>query len=130
MDVPAIAQRVFDFIEAHYADKISLADVAKELHYSPSHLTSRIRRETGFPVTAWIIERRLRAARERLLTTDESVTAVAIAVGFRDVSYFVRRFARASGTTPSQWRTRSTVQPEPYWTCPTCGTPRFLKAAC
>jgi AraC family transcriptional activator of pobA len=127
-----VVQRVVDFIEANYADGISLSDVARALNYSPSHLTSLVRKCTGRPVTAWIIERRILAARERLLATNEPVAMVAEAVGFRDVGYFARRFTRANGATPSQWRTRNIPQreesPSPL-TCPTCGTYRVFAAA-
>jgi AraC family transcriptional regulator, transcriptional activator of pobA len=125
-----VLQRVRAFIDDHYADGISLVDVARALNYAPAHLTSVVRRETGRPVTAWIIERRMAAARERLLATDETVAAVAEAVGFRDVGYFARRFARANGATPSRWRARYFVHHEAFPACPTCGTRRFLEAAC
>ncbi len=125
----AVARRVIAYIEDNYADGISLADVAQALNYSPSHLTSLVRKETGRPVTAWIIERRLREARERLLATDDPVAAVAEAVGFRDVHYFSRRFARSSGTSPSGWRARFLERRQAVQTCPTCGTCLFNQAA-
>jgi AraC family transcriptional regulator, transcriptional activator of pobA len=100
-----VVQRVQEVIEREYADGISLAHVARALHYSPAHLTYVVRRETGRPITAWIIERRLEAAKERLLTTDDTIAAVAKSVGFNDVAYFMRQFARANGTTPKRWRT-------------------------
>jgi AraC family transcriptional activator of pobA len=99
-----LVQRVKDYIEQNYANGISLAHVARALHYSPAHLTSVVRKKTGRPITAWIIERRISAARERLLTTDEKVAAVAEAVGFNDTTYFARQFARANGATPARWR--------------------------
>jgi AraC-like DNA-binding protein len=117
-------QQAIEFINENYADGISLSDVAYALNYSPNHLTALVRRKTGRPVTAWIIERRMLAARERLLETDEPVAVVAEAVGFRDVSYFTRRFARANGTPPGQWRTRALVQRAAFQVCPTCGAHR------
>jgi AraC-like DNA-binding protein len=123
-----VAQRVIAYIESNYADGISLADVARALNYSPSHLTSLVRKETGRPVTAWIIERRLREARERLLSTNEPVSAVAEAVGFRDLTYFTRQFARSNGATPTRWRARYVEKREAVTTCPTCGTCRFAEA--
>jgi AraC family transcriptional activator of pobA len=125
----ALVQRVIEYIEENYADGISLADVARALSYSPSHLTSLVRRETGLPVTSWIIERRLRAARERLLETDEPVAAVAEAVGFGDAHYFARQFARSNGTTPTRWRTQFLAQREAVPKCPTCGMWRFSECA-
>lgn len=125
----SVVQRVSDYIEQNYADGISLAHVARALNYSPAHLTYVVRKKTGRPVTAWIIERRLRAARERLLSTDEKVAAVAEAVGFKDPAYFARQFARASGTTPARWRARYLVQYENLPTCPTCGRRCSLETA-
>lgn len=124
-----IVERAIEFIEENYAAGISLAQVAETLNYSPSHLTSLVRRETGRPVTARIIERRILAARERLVETDEPIAAVAEAVGFRDVSYFARQFARANGMTPTQWRTHFVARRATLPRCPTCGTHRFFKAA-
>lgn len=124
---PDVVQRALDFIENHYSEGISLSDVARALDYSPSHLTSVVRKYTGRAVTAWIIERRILAARERLLATNEPVATVAEAVGFRDIGYFARRFARAQGTTPAQWRARYGARPAPSLTssrCPTCGNDR------
>jgi AraC-like DNA-binding protein len=121
----AVVEQAIEFIDENYADGISLADVACALNYSPNHLTALVRRRTGRPVTAWIIERRMLAARERLLQTNEPVAVVAEAVGFRDVSYFTRRFARANGTPPGQWRTRALQQHEGLPVCPTCGVRRI-----
>ncbi len=107
LTIGPVVRQVQQYIEDHYSEGISLAHVAAALHYSASHLTYLVRRETGRPVTAWIIERRLSAAKERLLTSDETVTAIAESVGFRDVTYFARQFARANGATPARWRMRS-----------------------
>lgn len=125
----AVVSRVRDFIERHYAEGISLAQVAQAMHYSPAHLTYVVRKHTGRPVTAWIIQRRLMAARERLLKTAETVTAVAEAVGFRDAAYFTRQFSRAHGETPTRWRLHYLARPDVRQTCPTCGTDHFFEAA-
>jgi AraC-like DNA-binding protein len=55
-------------------------------------------------VQAWIAERRLAEARRLLAQTDEPVEAVGRRSGFRDASYFSRRFRRAHGVTPAAWR--------------------------
>ena len=119
-------QQVKKFIEEHYTDRISLAHVAQALHYSPAHLTHVIRKATGRPVNAWIIERRLMAARERLLETDDSIVAVSEAVGFGNAAYFVRQFARANGLTPARWRQRYVVRKDSFSTCPACGARHFF----
>ena len=127
-DRSTLVRRVRDFIEDNYAKGISLAHVARALNYSAAHLTFVVRKETGRPVTAWIIHRRLMAARERLLTTTETLSAIAGAVGFGDAAYFARQFARAHGTTPARWKARYVVHRDSLPACPTCGTRHFFEA--
>jgi AraC-like DNA-binding protein len=124
-----IVAHVRSFIDDHYAECIGAADIARALHYSPSHLTAVIRRLTGRPVGAWIIARRMAAARERLLRTDESVSSVAASVGFRDVAYFVRRFSRTHGITPGRWRKAYFAEHDHSDLCPTYGGQGFLRAS-
>jgi AraC-like DNA-binding protein len=102
-DEPLLAE-VFDFIERHYQDRISLRDVSSAVNMSSGHLTTVVRRKTGRPVQEWITERRMAQARRLLAETDLTVTDVARRVGYTDPVYFVRSFRRAHGTTPLRWR--------------------------
>ena len=102
-DEPLLAE-VFDFIEHHYQDRISLRDVSSAVNMSSGHLTTVVRRKTGRPVQEWITERRMAQARRLLAETDLTVTDVARRVGYTDPVYFVRSFRRAHGTTPLRWR--------------------------
>jgi AraC-like DNA-binding protein len=95
---------VFDVIERRFADRLSLSDVARNVGRSPAYLTSVVRRETGLTVQAWIIERRMAEARQRLLTSDEAVVVVAERAGYGDPTLFIRHFKRAHGMTPKEWR--------------------------
>ncbi|MDD9370699.1 MAG: AraC family transcriptional regulator [Acidimicrobiales bacterium] len=92
---------VFDFIEQHYDEPISLKEVARAVSLSPGHLTTVVSTRTGRPVQKWITERRMAAARRLLTETDLAVEQVGRAVGYRDAGYFGRAFRRAHHTTPS-----------------------------
>lgn len=102
-DEPVLAD-VFGFIEAHYRERISLADVARAVGLSPGHLTTVVRRKTGRPVQEWIVERRMVEARRLLVETDLAVEQVGRAIGYADPGYFARQFKRAHATTPRGWR--------------------------
>ena len=95
---------VFDYIEEHYHEPISLREVAAAVNFSPSHLTTLVRRKTGRPVQEWITVRRMAQARRLLVETDLSIPQLASRIGYRDPAYFVRTFRRAHGTTPARWR--------------------------
>ncbi len=103
-EMPPLVGEAFDFIEQRYAEPISLAEVARAVGRSASHLTSVIRQHTGMTVLEWIVERRLAEARRRLRETDEDVAIVAERVGFSDATYFIRLFRRAHHLTPREWR--------------------------
>lgn len=102
-DEPLLAA-VFDVIEARYAELLSLRDVAAAVSLTPGHLTTTVARRTGRTVQQWITERRMTEARRLLTGTDLTVAATAVRCGYRDAGYFIRRFKRDHGVTPTQWR--------------------------
>lgn len=110
VDEPVLAA-VFDVIEARYPQPLSLADVAAAVGLSGGHLTTVVRRRTGRTVQQWIAERRMQEARRLLADTDLPVAAVARRAGYPDASYFIRRFARAHGSTPLPWRRAARSRP-------------------
>jgi AraC-like DNA-binding protein len=105
--VSPLLGEVFDVIEARFADRVSLTDVARAVGRSPAHLTTVVREQTGMTVQQWIIERRMAEARQRLMVSDENVNVLAERVGYRDPTLFIRHFKRAHGVTPRRWRNGS-----------------------
>jgi len=107
-----LVESVYCFVENNYSAPISLRDVADAVGYSASHLTDTFRRCTGTPVTAWIIERRIRAAATLLREAGTDVVTACESAGFRDLGYFTRQFVRHVGMTPARYR-RAMLAAEP-----------------
>jgi AraC-like DNA-binding protein len=101
-----LVRRALDIIERRYAEYIGPAEIARELGRHPAYLTNLVRETTGKSLGTWLIERRLAAARVLLCNTDDSVGAIAAAVGYVDVSHFARYFTRHYGVPPARWRRR------------------------
>jgi len=99
-----LVESVYRFVENNYSAPISLRDVADAVGYSAAHLTDTFRRCTGTPVTAWIIERRIRAAATLLRDAGTDVVTACESAGFRDLGYFTRQFVRHVGMTPARYR--------------------------
>ncbi len=99
-----LVEEVFAVVDARYAERISLREVARAVGRSPSHVTSVVRQQTGLTVLEWITERRLDEARRRLRDSDEDVAIIADRVGFGSVNHFLRQFRRAHGLSPGAWR--------------------------
>jgi AraC-like DNA-binding protein len=93
-----------DFLEAHYAENVSLHDLARVAGLSPYHLVRVFRRATGLPPHAYLLQARVARAKA-LLARDWPPVRVAHATGFADQSHFTRGFARIVGVTPGRYQT-------------------------
>jgi len=95
---------IFAFIEVNYHQPISLNDVAKAFNYTPSYLTSLVRRLTGKTLYQWIVQRRMFQARCLLLSTELPVCKIAEAVGYPDTGHFVKHFRQIHKKPPKCWK--------------------------
>ncbi len=93
------------FIETSYAEPCSLDQLAQSVNLSRYHFLRVFMAATGQSPNQYVINTRLRAAADLLLTTTEPVSAVAFRVGFNDLSHFHARFRAVFGCSPRRWRT-------------------------
>lgn len=107
-DAPApagsLVSEALAFIQRRCLEPISLEDVAAAVHRTPAHVTSSVKKATGFTVGQWITSGRIAEAAARLAHTDDSLDAIAEHVGWRDKTHFIRQFRKAHGVTPAAWR--------------------------
>ncbi len=92
------------FVQRHALEGISLRDVARAVHRTPSHVASAVKEATGHTVGDWIRSARVAEAATWLAHTDESLDAIAERVGWRDKTHFIRQFRKVHGITPAAWR--------------------------
>lgn len=98
-------ERAIDYIYAHYGEALSLDDMADAAAFSRFHFHRVFSSVVGETVSDFLKRVRLQRAAARL--TDhpgESVTDVALAVGFSSASAFARAFRERFGVTASEWR--------------------------
>lgn len=106
----AALKNIFEFIESHYHQSITLSDVAKAVGYSPAYLTHRVAQQTGETINCWIVKRRMVAARHLLQTTDHTIEEVALRLGYQNVGHFSRQFRQHHGNPPQAWRKEQRLQ--------------------
>jgi AraC family transcriptional activator of pobA len=90
-----------------------VADYARALGVSPTHLSRVARATTGGPASRLIDARLMREARRNLAYTNLRVTAIAYALGFGGPAHFSRAFSRAEGLSPRAFRERLARQATP-----------------
>lgn len=98
-----IATVVQEFLATRIDERATLGALARELGYSPSHVSALIRRATGRCFTALRRDMRLERARWQL-ERGAAVKLAALEAGFSDAAYFSRVFRRRFGVPPSAWR--------------------------
>jgi AraC-like DNA-binding protein len=96
--------RALDFIDAHYDEPITLADAASAACYSRCHFCKIFKQQVGLSFISYLSHVRIRHAKELLIRSDKSITAIAYDVGFNDLSHFERVFRAAQNQSPSQFR--------------------------
>ena len=95
---------VLQWLSAHYAEPLRVADAAGICSFSASHFMRWFRQMTGQNFIAFLNEYRLNTAAEALRTTDETVLTIASRCGFENLSYFNRAFKAHFGMTPRDYR--------------------------
>ncbi|MFN8498597.1 MAG: AraC family transcriptional regulator [Anaerolineae bacterium] len=96
--------RLHDFIAHNLTEKLTLAQIAREMHFSPDHLARRFKVTTGQSLRQYIIACRLQRARELILTSELPIAEIALGVGFTDHSHLTRSFKERFGVTPQSAR--------------------------
>lgn len=96
--------RVRALLSDRYAEDLGLDALAAEAGLSPFQLIRAFRRETAMTPHAYLVDRRIQVARERL-RRNEPVASVALATGFADQAHLTRVFKARVGVTPGAYRT-------------------------
>jgi AraC family transcriptional regulator len=93
-------RRLFEFIEAHIDQPLTIEALAREAGASSSHLRHWFKQARGTTVHRYVVRRRVERARLLLLQGMMSAGEVALAVGFSHQSHMARWMRRELGYTP------------------------------
>lgn len=96
-------QKIKRYLEAHFAENITLQDVSNEICLDKSYLGRLFKEECQITVMGRLREVRLQKAKELLLRGMNS-GEVAEKTGFGDAAYFAKSFKQATGISPARYR--------------------------
>ena len=97
-------RRALTFIGAHYADRMTLADIAGSMMLSEGECCRLFRRMLRSTPMEYAIACRIRESLSLLAAGRLSVTEIAQRTGFSGSSYFTETFRKIMGMTPSEYR--------------------------
>lgn len=97
---------VMDYISRSYTDKITTKTLSDMCYLSEAHFCRFFKKAVGKSAIDYIREYRIDKASVLLKNTDESISSIAVNVGFDDLNYFSRSFKRQMGISPMKYRQR------------------------
>lgn len=95
--------RAIQHLHDHFAERLTVADLARVAGISPPHFSRLFRKETGHSPLDYLIRVRIQRSRMMLRAGDDSVTTVALSCGFATPSHFADCFRKQCGVSPSEY---------------------------
>lgn len=100
---PELLDKVTAYIENHYAEHITVSELAHKFYVSDSTISHLFKQKMGISIYHYITQRRLISAKN-LISNGLALEQVATRVGFSDYSSFYRAFKQEYGISPRQYR--------------------------
>lgn len=102
--LPSYLIKAKEFIQEHYAEPLTLPQVANAVSVTAAYLSSSFSKYCGVNFVEYLTCYRMNVAKRLLRNFDLQIQEVAWKVGYADVSYFNRVFRRKTGQTPRSYR--------------------------
>jgi len=100
---PSISRAV-EYIQLNYHSPLSVASLAEECHLSEKYFGTLFRKNLGKSINQFLLETRIDAARNLLISTPFSIEEISLKVGFDTVYYFSNCFKKVMSMTPTTFR--------------------------
>jgi AraC family transcriptional regulator len=93
-----------DYIHAHYAEPLTIAEIARAAGVASGYFTRFFKAIAGVPPRAYLTEVRFERAKVLIRSTSKSMTQIAADCGFADQSHMTNVFRKRVGMTPTEFR--------------------------
>ncbi|UJF31824.1 response regulator transcription factor [Paenibacillus hexagrammi] len=100
----SIIERAIAYIHEHFTEDITLQMVAEHVHVSRNYFSLLYKKQTNLNFIDYLIQLRIKRAKEQLSLTTAKVYEVAANSGFKDVKYFSKLFKKITGMSPLEYR--------------------------
>lgn len=97
----SVIYQVKEYIGEHFAEDISLDQIAKQVYMNPYYFSTFFKKETGQNFKSYLTEVRMKQALKILQKTNMKTYELAKAVGYKDVRTFADNFKEVYGESPA-----------------------------
>jgi AraC family transcriptional regulator len=107
--------RAVEYIQDHLDTDLTVSRIAQAVYISPYHFTKLFKQSTGQSPHQYVVEARVRKAKELLTKGKFTISEAAYHVGFVDQSHLTRHFKRVFGLPPKRLLSRSRLLERWCW---------------
>jgi AraC-like DNA-binding protein len=97
-----LLEQIRDYLDLHFAEPITLPQLAAQVHLTPRYLNRLFHRWSGEALHEFLTRRRMEKALQLCRQKQRLVKEIAAAVGYEDPLYFSRAFRRYFGRSPTE----------------------------
>ena len=97
-------RKVRDYIDSHITGPVLVGDLCALVQRSEAHFSRSFKRTFGESPHAFLVRRRVELAARYMLTTDASLSDIALRCGFSDQAHLCKHFRQTVGQSPAAWR--------------------------
>jgi AraC family transcriptional regulator len=94
--------RALEYVQDQLEADLTVSGIAQAVGMSPDHFTRQFKESTGQSPYQYVVEARVRKAKELLTTGKFTISEAAFHVGFVDQSHLTRHFKRVFGLSPKK----------------------------
>ena len=102
-----LAQQARQYVDAHYQEKLSLAEIAEHLNISTGYLSIVFKRFTGTTLSDYIAQVKIEHAKELIDSHQYLMYEISDMLGFENPYYFSRVFKKVTGISPRNYEKRT-----------------------
>lgn len=103
-DANSAFYQLLDYVDMHYAENLTLQQLAEKYHLNYTYLSELFKEMTGQTFTKHLTSRRMQKAEEMIQSTEVSLAGIAAMAGYRNYHHFAATFKAYFGKTPTTYR--------------------------
>ncbi|MFI3166867.1 MAG: response regulator [Bacillota bacterium] len=99
-----VFHNIITYVTNNYSENLTLKSLSTKFYVNPIYLGRLFKKNTGTLFNEYLTNIRIEKSKVLLLKTNKKIYEIADEIGFNDPNYFIAKFLKAEGTTPSQYR--------------------------